>query len=319
MSRVRTFLLPIQLSIVLSLSAQSDVHQQLFAAGQLVLQGHFENAIERARPLLESRQLTDLERGRGWTVIGLAYQHQGEFQEATSAYENAIRILGERNENASDFASALDAFGTLYRDMLQFDAAAHMEIHALHVDQQVNDHGGIAVVCANLADLELGLKHTNKAQAWLHESVQEAKLASNLDESFYAFVSSSEAWLAELRGNMPAAIAGFQKEIDYLTHSPDELSPTLGWAYMVLGNVHLKNGDTTDALSNMRKGRSILLETVGTSNPHYLLAQVAYAQALDSAGMHSEAAQTRADAEQKLRVIYKQQCTRCRITALALY
>jgi tetratricopeptide (TPR) repeat protein len=145
MSRVRTFLLPIQLSIVLSLSAQSDVHQQLFAAGQLVLQGHFENAIERARPLLESRQLTDLEHGRGWTVLGLAYQHQGEFQEATSAYENAIRILGERNENAADFASALDAFGTLYRDMLQFDNAAHVEIHALHVDQQINDHGGIAV------------------------------------------------------------------------------------------------------------------------------------------------------------------------------
>jgi tetratricopeptide (TPR) repeat protein len=94
---------------------------------------------------MESRQLTDLEHGRGWTVLGLAYQHQGEFQEATSAYENAIRILGERNENAADFASALDAFGTLYRDMLQFDNAAHVEIHALHVDQQINDHGGIAV------------------------------------------------------------------------------------------------------------------------------------------------------------------------------
>jgi Flp pilus assembly protein TadD len=92
MSRVRTFLLPIQLSIVLSLSAQSDVHQQLFTAGGLALQGHFEEAIERARPLMESRQLTDLEHGRGWTVLGLAYQHQGEFQEATSAYENAIRI-----------------------------------------------------------------------------------------------------------------------------------------------------------------------------------------------------------------------------------
>lgn len=193
------------------------------------------------------------------------------------------------NEDAADYASALSAFATLYHDMLQFDAATQMQMHALHVNQQINDHGGIAVVCANLADIELGLKHTKKAQAWLDESVQESKLASNLDESFYAFVASSEAWLAELRGNTPAAIAGYQKEIDYLTHSPGEENSTLGWAYMLLGKAYLKNGNIGDALSNMRKGCSLLPQNVGTGNPRYLLAQVAYAQALDSAGMHAQA------------------------------
>ncbi len=283
MSRLRTFLLPIQLLAVLSLSAQDDVHQQLFTAEQLALQGHFEEAIERARPLLESGQFSDRERGTGWTVLGSAYQHQGQFQKAMSAYENAIQILGERNENAANLASALDAFGTLYRDMFEFDAAAQMEKRALRLDQQIDDHGGIAVVCANLADLELGLKHARKAQAWLDESVQESELASNLDESFYAFVASSQAWLAELRGNTPAAIPGFRKEIDYLAKSPDEQSSTLGWAYMLLGKAYLKDGNIQDALSSMRRGCSILLQTVGTGSPRYLLAQIAYAEAMNSA------------------------------------
>jgi tetratricopeptide (TPR) repeat protein len=312
-------LLSIPLTLVLSLSAQSDVHQQLQAAAELCSQGHFEQAIALARPALDSTQLTQAERGKGWTLLGFAFQYQGEYQEAMSDYENALRSLEERGENAADYASALSAFGTLFRDMHQFDAAAQMQMQALRVSRRINDHREIAVVCANLADLELGLKHTKKAQAWLNESAQESRLASDLDESFYAFVASSEAWLAELKGNTGAATVGYQKEIDYLTHSPGEQSPSLGWAYMLLGKANLNSGDIRGALSNMSKGRSMLMQTVGAGNPRYLLAQVAYAQALDSAGMHTQAIQTRSDAEQKLKVIYKKQCTQCRVTALALH
>jgi tetratricopeptide (TPR) repeat protein len=305
--------------MALPLSAQADVHQQLRAAAQLASQGHYQEAIDLARPALETEQVTEIERGRGWVLLGSAYEFQGRYQEATTAYENALQVLRKRDQDAAEYASALSAFGTLYRDLYQFDAAARMEMHALQVDEQINDHAGVAADCASLADLELGLKHTRKAQLWLDRAIQESKLAPTLGNDFYAFVTSSQAWLAELRGNTPAAIAGFQKEIDYLTGSQDEQNPTLGWAYLILGKAYLKNGNSKDGLGNMRKGSSILLKTVGTGNPRYLLAQVAYAEALDSAGMHDQANQTRADAEQKLRGMYKEQCTQCRITSLALH
>jgi len=319
MSRLWKLLLPIHFSMALSLSAQADVHQQLGAAAQLVLLGHYQEAIERARPALESKQITETERGRGWTVLGSAYEFQGKYQEATTAYENALHILRRRDEDAAEYASTLSAFGTLYRDMLQFDAAVQMDLLALHVDQQNNNHAGVAVDCASLADLELGLKHTKKAQAWLDKAIHESNVAPTLGDHFYAFVTSSQAWLADLEGNKRATIAGYRMEIDFLTHPPGEQNPTLGWAYMLLGKAYLKNGNIGDALSNMRIGCSILLHTVGVGNPRYLLAQVAYAEALDSAGMHAESVQTRTDAEQKLRVMYKQQCTQCRITAVALH
>jgi len=53
MGRSWTSLLPISLSIALSPSAQPEIDQQLSTATQLALQGHFEAAVQQARPLLE--------------------------------------------------------------------------------------------------------------------------------------------------------------------------------------------------------------------------------------------------------------------------
>ena len=99
MSRIWKLLLPIHFSMVLSLSAQADVHLQLGAAAKLVSQGNYQKAIEVARPALESKQLTESERGRGWTVLGSAYEFQARYREATTAYENAVKILGKRDED----------------------------------------------------------------------------------------------------------------------------------------------------------------------------------------------------------------------------
>jgi tetratricopeptide (TPR) repeat protein len=112
---------------------------------------------------LRLSKVSEIERGRGWTILGSAYAFQGRYQEAATAYENALQILRKRDQDAAEYASALSAFGTLYRDMSQFDAAARMEMHALQVDKQINDHAGVAVDCASLADLERCLKSTRKA------------------------------------------------------------------------------------------------------------------------------------------------------------
>lgn len=57
----------------------------------------------------------------------------------------------------------------------------------------------------------------------------------------------------------------------------------------------------------------------GQDSPRYLLAQVVYAEALESAGMHAEAVRTKREAEGKLRVFYREQCAQCRITSMALH
>jgi len=317
-SRFLFFLLLILHYATLPLSAQEDPHQRLHAAADLALQGHYEGAIELARPTLGSTALSQTERGRGWTLLGLAYQYRGDFQKATTAYENALQILEGRGGSASDYASALASFGTLYRDMGQMDAARRMELRALRVNQQINDPAGIAAVSATLADIELGGKHIGRAQTWLDEATRESRLAPTLGDSFHASVASSQAWLEELKGHMQAAIAGHEMEIDYLTHAHGEETPQVGWAYMLLGKAYLENGNVNDALTSMCKGRVLLLQTLGPNNLRYLVAQLEYAQALKSAGMKANAARTKLDAESQLKSIYKEQCSQCRITVMAL-
>jgi tetratricopeptide (TPR) repeat protein len=301
------------------LSAQADPHQDLFAAAELCIQGHFEAAIELTKPILGSASLSQTERGRAWTILGSAYQNHGEFQEAMTAYENALQILEKGDENVPDYASALIAFGTLFRDMKQFDAAGQMELRALRLDLRSDNHEGIATVCAILADLELGLGHTRKAQKWLEKADKESRLAPKLTNEFYASITSSRAWLEELRGHMEAAIAGHEKEIEYLLPIHGEESPQVGWAYMLLGKAYLENGNVNEALNDMSNGRAILLQTLGMNNLRYLLAQVEYAEALKSAGRRAEAAQTKHEAESELTSLYKQQCPQCRVTAAALH
>jgi tetratricopeptide (TPR) repeat protein len=319
MNRVRLLLLLTLLSATVPLAAQTDAHQQLGAAASLVWQGRVEEAIKLAKLAAESKQISEIDRGKAWTVLGSAYQNQGRFQEAMTAYESAIHILKGRDDGSADYASALSAFGTLFRDMRQFDAASQMELRALHVDEQIGDHAGIALVCASLADLELGLNHERKAQHWLDEAIHESRLTPSLSADFYAFVTSSQAWLAESNGNARAAVAGFQREIEYLTSSHGEENPQVGWAYMLLGKAQLRSGDAITALEDMGKGSAILRKTVGIDNPRYLLAQLEYADALNSAGRRAEAAQIKDAAETRLRVFENQQCPQCRITAMALH
>lgn len=306
-------------SLSRQLLGQEDPHQRLFRAAELCIQGHFEEAIALARPILDSPALSQAERGRGWTMLGSAYQNMGEFQEAMTAYENAFQVLKTRREDAPDYASALIAFGTLFRDMKQFDAAAQMDLRALQIDRQSDNHPGVATACAILADLELGLKHKRKARAWLDKAIEESKLAHGLPDDFYASVVSSDSGLEELKGHTQIAIAGYKKEIAYLAHAHGEVNPQVGWAHMLLGKAYLQNGDVSDALNDMRRGCSLLLRTLGANNLRYLVAQVAYAQALKSAGLKAEAAQTKTEAESAIRSLYQGQCPQCRITAEALH
>jgi tetratricopeptide (TPR) repeat protein len=319
MHRPWIFLLTLSISAALPLAARADAHQQLHDAADLASRGHYKEAIAMAEPVINSVALSDTERGRGWTLLGLAFEYEGEFQNAESAYENALRILETRKDDAEDYAAALRDFGTLYRDMRQYDAASQLELRALRGDQQINDHGGVAIACVNLAGIELDRRHIRKARAWLDEAVRESKAAPALDQSFYAFLISSQSSLADVSGDTRAAIAGHQKEIEYLTQTQGEENPTLGWAYMLLGKAYLDDHNTGDALINMRKGLAILGKTESPNNPHFLMAQIAYARALNSTGTRAEAGQIEASAEEKLRAYYQEQCARCRITALALH
>jgi tetratricopeptide (TPR) repeat protein len=315
---MKSIRLLVSILILVALNAGAQESAPIHAVRLLEQQGQFARVIEVVEPLLESTILSDLDRGTGWMMLGSAYQYEERIQEATGAYEQSLRLLKKDRQHSRDYAEALGTFGTLYRDLGEFRAGTAMQLRALKVYEQTDDHAGIAVTCELLADLMLARTHNKDARVYLTRSGREAELASGLDDNYFASVSATDAWLAESVGNFAAAVYADRRALDLWKGAHGENHALVGWAYILLGRSYLKAGAVGSALHNMRRGLAILGQTVGTGRARYLIAEMAYAEALDSSGMHSEALQIRTDAKRELDTIRRTPCLGCRVSAAAL-
>ncbi|HKR26501.1 MAG TPA: tetratricopeptide repeat protein, partial [Acidobacteriaceae bacterium] len=122
---------------------------------------------------------------------------------------------------------------------------------------------------------------------------------------------------AQLNGNMEMSISSYGRALALAKKGHGEENPATGWSYVLLGNANAAAAQWTDALDDMHTGLAILDRTMGSQSEHYLVAEIAYARALDGAGFHAEARQIKAQAEPLLQARSRQQCVGCTITAAA--
>jgi len=159
-----------------TLWGQEDIHQQLHRSFLLEQQGQFDKVIQNVPPLIASNALSRVESGRAWTLLGYAYKEQGQFQQAQNAYEHSLRILEGDTEHVADYANTLDYFARYYRATGQQQVAMQMWSKAARIDEQRNDHGGLARIYISLAGLAIEQHHINDAQRSLEKAIAESKL-----------------------------------------------------------------------------------------------------------------------------------------------
>lgn len=285
-------------------------------------QGRFDKAIAIVKQVTDSHQLSGVELGRAYIMLGIAYQQQGNFGQAQPAFEHALRILEGDSEYASDYAAALHNYAGLYNDSGQLEVAARMWLKALHIRQQTGDHAAITRSLASLAGVALAQKRVREARKYLKHADDEAKLAAdqagnNLTDDDLAMLSETQAWLALTEGRAAAAVEGYQLALDLCKRSRGEQHWLTGWEYMLRGKAYAHAGDIERALADMQKGLDILDHAVGRRNPKYFAAQFAYSQVLDQTGSHAEAAQLRATTERASKEFYGHQCVGCTIGVAA--
>jgi hypothetical protein len=87
---------------------------------------------------------------------------------------------------------------------------------------------------------------------------------------------------------------------------------------MLLGRADANAGRIDDAAKEMQQGLSILGHTLGSTNPQYLEAEIAYSRLLDETGAHDAAARLRAADEATLKTLNQRQCIGCTISVDAL-
>jgi tetratricopeptide (TPR) repeat protein len=297
---------------------QENAQQELQHAFQLDKEGQFTQAIELIKPLISAATLSELDRGCAWLLLATAYHQEGRYQEATTAYEKSLRIMGSDPKYVSQYAGALLSFAVLYRDTGDAETARKMLLKALSVYNEIDDHAGVTDVCRSLTDLALGQKRTREARGYLQRAFEASKDANDLNDDSFAALSSTQGWLNEIDKNYPAAELEYRHALTLWKHMHGEQHFLVGWGYMLLGKSNVEADDSLDALNNMRKGLGILEKTAGSNSIMFLEGELAYAETLDATGAHTKACELKIAAEEALRNLYGSQCVQCRISAAAL-
>lgn len=237
--------------------------------------------------------------------------------QARRAYERALPLLLDHQAPSAEFAAALESLADLYQDMGNVTLAIGMDRKALAIYERTQLRGAVARSCANLAGLELSEGHRKDGSKYLTRAIEEAKSAKDLDEDFFAAVSSTQAWLARLGGDTAAEVTGYQRAVDLWAQKHGDEHMLTGWGYMLLGAAQLRDGNDSVALNDMRRGLGILSRTVGSASPKYIVGELAYSRALDATGSHEEAARLKHEAEGALADLNHEQCVNCSISVAA--
>jgi tetratricopeptide (TPR) repeat protein len=299
--------------------SQVNSEQRLGRLTELEQKGRYAEVTEPLAELIRANALNERESGRAQLLLGIAYHQQGALTQAQSAYEKALHILSHTPEGAVDHASALDNFARLSLDTGHPDTALRMETDALKEYEGLSDHADIARSCATLASLEINRGHRREGKKYLSRALQEAGLATGLDQDFYAAVWGAQGWLALLNKDTTTAISAYAHAIELWRDAHGEQHMLTGWGYMLLGKSYAQAGQNDKALEQMRKGLNILDQAVGSSDPKYLAAQISYSQVLDQSGEHDEAVRVKSSAQQALKRLSRDACADCTVSAFALH
>lgn len=104
--------LPILLLLCTALAGQSDPHIALRDAMAFDNLGSFETAVKMAKGAIESGQLSRVELGKAYIVLGVSYG-AGNVTEARIAFEHALQILEHDHQQMHDYAWALESYAGL--------------------------------------------------------------------------------------------------------------------------------------------------------------------------------------------------------------
>lgn len=313
----KLFLITCVLSI--TVWGQETVSSQLDQSFLLERQGKFDKAIQILQSLVQSGVSTGSDLGKAWTLLGVAYKEQGQFQQAQHAYEQGIHIFERDEHDAADYASTLEYLAALYRAMRQEQNAIRLGLRAAAIDDQLGDYTGLTRIYTDIAGAAIQQHDRKIARAYLQRAITESKLADGLTDDDRAALDSTEALFASTNGKPQEAVTKYGEALGLWKSLHGEQHQFTGWGYVILGQALAAKGQSQDGLVNLQRGLTILEQTVGPQNPKYLVGEILYAKVLDQSGRHSEALRLREQAEQSLEGLLNRQCTNCTVSVAALF
>jgi len=291
-------------------SAETN-HPSVARALELEKQGQPAAAISLLEPLVQSGQthLNNKDLGIACVVLAKGYQQEGNFSKAQRIYEQAIQLLAPIPDAISVYASALDNFGSLYKDQNQFDTADKLRQRALALYELASDHVGATFVLNNLAGTAIEQDDKSQARKYLEKTFEEMKRASNIAPGDRAAIYSNQGSLSLLEGQPDLAQREYSEALDLWGRAFGPNHYTVGWGLIMLAQADLASGHLRKADADVHTGSAILKKTLGSETKKYALAQIVYAHILNASGEMARAHAVESESRQSLQSLQHSSCS----------
>ena len=254
--------------------------------------------IQAANSLLTNDKLTTADRSMVLTYLGHAYQQGGDFHTATSYYEKALALLDHDGLHPAEYATILGALATLYAVTGQSDTAKHVLLRSVHLLEKAGDHHAeLAIFWNDLAVIAADQHSNHEAHKSMARALAELQQATNVSPDETEALTTTQARIAEIDHNFPAAITGYQHALALWSQAHGEQNPEGGMLYVLLGGAYLEGGNIASAREMTTHGMNLLEATSGRQSARYLVAQLTYSKVLDASGSHDEAVKYRNEAQ----------------------
>jgi len=305
------------ISFAAALRGQQTITSLLAQASQWHDEGHPQAAISILEPILRnpSEELSGVQLGVAWNMLGSAYQGAEDYSQARRCYETSMHILREIPNARDEYASVLSNMGTLQITVGDISTAKTVINKSKGLYEQENDHGGLSAIANVLAMFDLTQKDARGARREIEEAFRQAELAKNLKDSDYASMYIVKGSVLDAQGDTQAAIAAFEKSIELWSRKNESNAYIIGAAYALRGSALDKLGDSSHAISDIKMALSLFEQTSGRNSTAYFKTEIRYARVLKHAGFKQEAGQIDKDAQNGIAALSRQQCNGCTISA----
>jgi tetratricopeptide (TPR) repeat protein len=302
------------LLLLLLLTMLDEVH---FAHGQAT---PLSSRISREIEFLEAAQRQPLppeKVGRVWANLGSDYEEAGEFALSEDAYNHALQIFRKDRALASEYATVLDNFGSLYLMYGRIPEARRLRERALAKRRELKNPVEIARGESHIAEVLLDERRYKDAAAHAAAALRlmEAENDPDKEDEGATLVTLIYALCAQGKCSEGLVYAHQALEISAAAYEPDSVQA--GYVLMAAGFAEWKQGDAARAEDELKRGVEIFRRRMEKSN-RVLIEALRQYEGFLSARHQTVAARRVEDEVMRLERSSSAACSNCTVSAFSL-
>ena len=266
--------------------------KEWYRLGKLLLKlGQPDKAQEVYEVLLDQAS-DDIEKALSYHHIGWAQDDKGEYKQALTYYEKALKIRQQSlSSNHPDLASSYNNIGVVYENMGEYSKALSSHEKALEIKQQSlsSNHSHLAASYSNIGNVYYNMGEYSKALS-SHEKALEIKqqsLPSNHPELATSYINIGNVRFR--MGEHSKALSSHEKALEIQQQSLPSNHPGLATSYMNIGNVRFRMGEHSKALSYYEKTLEIKQQSLPPNHPDLAMSYNNIGAVYQNVGEYSKA------------------------------